>query len=237
MPPRSLTMKKRSAIRKGIYILFALLLLPSCVAVAYSTLRQIIHSGDFRQTIAFFLIGFASYLTFFLAFRKPVRAYIVGHELTHALWVFLFRGKVREIRLSKRGGQIKATKSNTLIALAPYFFPLYTIALMAAYSLLSIWINFGNYYRLVVAAIGFTWSFHLLLNIFIIQRGQEDLRISGSFFSLVIIILFNVIVFGLIMCFVSEGITLKGYLSGLTKDVARFYTAIFRVVNSDSWRR
>lgn len=228
---------RATVIRKGIYLLIGFLLIPSCLGVAYSTLGQIIHSGDFRQTIVFFFIGFASYLTFFIAFRKPLRAYIIGHELTHALWVFLFRGKVREIRLSKQRGQIKATKSNTLIALAPYFFPLYTIALMAAYSLASIWMNFGNYYRLVVAALGFTWSFHLLLNIFIIQRGQEDLRISGSFFSLVLIFLFNVIIFGLIMCFVSEGVTLKSYLSQLTKDVVSFYTAIFRVVNSASWRR
>lgn len=207
-----------------------LLLLPSCVAVAYSTTRQIIHSGDFRQTIVFFFIGFASYLTFFLAFRKPVRAYIVGHELTHALWVFLFRGKVREIRLSGQRGQVKATKSNILIALAPYFFPLYTILLIVAYFLASIWIDFGNYYRLVVAAIGFTWAFHLLLNIFILSRGQEDLRISGSFFSLVLILVLNVIVLGLIMAFVSRGITLKSYLSVLTHDVARFYTAIGRAL-------
>jgi len=217
--------------RKAIYILIGLLLLPSCLAVAYSTGWQIIHSGDFRQTIVFFFVGFTSYLIFFLACRKPLRTYLVGHELTHALWVFLFRGKVREIRFSGQRGQIKATKTNTLIALAPYFFPLYTILLMAAYFLASRWINFGSYYRLVVAAIGFTWSFHLLLNIFIIRRGQEDLRISGSFFSLVLIFLFNVIVLGLIMAFVSKGITFKSYLSMLTRDVVRFYTAIFRLVN------
>ena len=112
-----------SAIRKGVYVFAGLLVLPCCLAAAYSTVRQIAHSGDFQETTVFFLIGFASYLTFFLAFHKPVRTYIIGHELTHALWVLLFRGKVREVHLSKNQGRVKATKTNALIALAPYFFP------------------------------------------------------------------------------------------------------------------
>jgi len=230
VPPHSHAEQKMAALRKGAYFLVGLLLLPSSLAAAYSTISQIIHSGDFRQTILFFLIGFASYLTFFVAFRKPLRAYIVGHELTHALWVFLFRGKVHEIRLSGRQGRIKATKRNTLIALAPYFFPLYTLLLITAYSLARRWIHFGNYYRVVVFAIGFTWSFHLLLNIFILRRGQDDLKFSGSFFSLVLIVLLNLLVLGLIMAFVSEGITLKSYVSGLTRDVVGFYTAIGRAL-------
>jgi len=221
---------KVSAIRRGLYVLIGILLLPSCLAVAYSTIWQIIHSGDFGQTIIFFFMGCASYLTFFIAFRKPVRTYILGHELTHALWVFLFRGKVHEIRLSGKQGRIKATKRNILIALAPYFFPLYTILLIVACSLASRWITFGRYYRLVVFAIGFTWSFHLLLNIFILRLEQEDLKISGGFFSLITIFLLNVIVLGLIMAFVSNGITLKSYLSRLTHDVVSFYTAVSRVL-------
>ena len=221
-----------SAIRKGVYLLAGFLVLPCCLAAAYSTVRQIVHAGDFQETTVFFLIGFASYLTFFLAFHRPVRAYIIGHELTHALWVFLFRGKVREVHLSKNQGRIKATKTNALIALAPYFFPLYTILLIAAYSLASQWIDFGPYYRFVVFGIGFTWSFHLLLNLFILHRGQEDLRLYGSFFSLILIVLFNFVILGLIITFVTDGITLKSYLSRLTNDAAKFYAAIFRVVRS-----
>lgn len=224
--------QKPCAIRKGLYVLAGFLVLPCCLAASYSTIRQIAHSGDFHETTVFFLIGFASYLTFFLAFQKPVRAYIIGHELTHALWVFLFRGKVHEVHLSKKQGRIKATKTNALIALAPYFFPLYTILLIAAYSLASQWIHFGPYYRFVVFGIGFTWSFHLLLNLFILRRGQEDLRLYGNFFSLILILLFNLVILGLIMAFVADGITLKSYFSRLTNDVVSFYAAIFRVVKS-----
>ncbi len=220
-----------AVLRKPAYFFVGLLLLPACFGVAYSTIHQIVHSGDFRRSIVFFFIGCASYLTFFLAFRKPLRPYLLGHELTHALWVFLFRGKVHEIRLSSQHGQIKATKRNTLIALAPYFFPFYTILLIAAYLVASVWIDFGDYFRFVVFALGFTWSFHLLLNLFVLHRGQEDVRLSGSFFSLVLIFLFNFLVFGLLMAFVSDGISFRDYLSRLTQDVLSFYTAVARAIH------
>jgi len=224
----------RAPMRNAAHLIVGFLIIPACLAAGYSTARQIAQCGDFWQSIIFFFIGFAAYLAFFLAFRKPFRTYLVGHELTHALWVFLFRGKVHEIRLSGRGGQIKATKKNTLIALTPYFFPLYTIILMAAYFVASRWINFGYSYRFVVFAIGFTWSFHLLLNIFVLRRGQEDLRVSGKFLSLVTIFLLNLVVLGLIMVFVSKGMTLKSYLSGLTRDVVSFYTGIGRAMGGCS---
>jgi hypothetical protein len=229
-PRRTRARQPATATRKVACLLIGVLLIPICVAVGYSTAWQIVRCGDFRQRIVFFFIGFASYLIFFIAFRKPLRAYLVAHELTHVLWVWLFGGKVHEIRLSSRQGQVKATKKNTLIALAPYFFPVYTLLLIAACGLVSLWVNLGGYFRLVSFAIGFTWSFHLLLNIFVLGRGQEDVRMSGSFFSLVLIFTLNVLVLGLIMVFLSEGITLKSYLSLLTRDVVRFYSAIARAI-------
>jgi hypothetical protein len=102
---------------------------------------------------------------------------------------------------------------------------------MTAYWVAAMWVDFGGYYRVVVFATGFSWSFHFLLNLFILGRGQEDLRLSGRFLSIAVIVLFNVIVLGLMMVFVSEGITLKGYVSGLGKDVACFYAAVFRVLS------
>jgi len=230
MPPSPRAPNRAGIFRKAVYFLVGLLLLPACGAVANSTFRQVAESGDFRASIIFFLIGFASYLTFFVAFRKPLHPYLLGHELTHALWVVLFRGKVHEIRLSEKRGQVKATKLNTLIALAPYFFPLYTVVVVIAYGIASLWVKFGIYHRLVLFAIGFTWSFHLLLNLYMLRRGQEDLRVSGSFFSLVLIFLLNLIVLGLILGFIAEGITFKSYLACVVKDVIAFYNAAVEVV-------
>jgi hypothetical protein len=230
MPPNALAPHRAGILRKTLYFLIGLLLLPACGAVAYSTFRQVATSGDFRGSIVFFLIGFTSYLIFFVAFRKPLRPYLLGHELTHALWVVLFRGKVHEIRLSEKRGQVKATKLNTFIALAPYFFPFYTVLVIVAYGIATLWVNFGIYHRLVLFAIGFTWSFHLLLNLYMLQRGQEDLRVSGRFFSLVVILLLNLIVLGLILGFIAEGITFKSYLATLAEDVIGFYKAVVEVV-------
>ena len=54
--------------------------------------------------------------------------YVVGHELTHVVWSWLFGGKVKKFRASSSGGEVVVTKSNFLVALAPYFFPLYELA-------------------------------------------------------------------------------------------------------------
>ena len=53
--------------------------------------------------------------------------YVFGHELTHALWVWLMGGRVSRFRVGRDGGHIVTDRNNFWIALAPYFFPLYSI--------------------------------------------------------------------------------------------------------------
>ena len=53
--------------------------------------------------------------------------YVFGHELTHALWVWLMGGRVSRFRVGRDGGHIVTDKNNFWIALAPYFFPLYSL--------------------------------------------------------------------------------------------------------------
>jgi hypothetical protein len=57
----------------------------------------------------------------------PVKTYVVAHELTHALWGLLCGARVSHLRVSEGGGSVRLSKSNIVITLAPYFFPLYTI--------------------------------------------------------------------------------------------------------------
>lgn len=53
--------------------------------------------------------------------------YVFGHELTHALWAWVFGGKIFEMKVSSEGGVVRTDKSNFLIVLAPYFFPVYVL--------------------------------------------------------------------------------------------------------------
>ncbi len=71
--------------------------------------------------------GAACWLTVFLLLPKPMLVYVFGHELTHAVWTWLCGGRVKRFKASASGGHVILTKSNFLIALAPYFFPLYAV--------------------------------------------------------------------------------------------------------------
>ncbi|MFO1511751.1 MAG: hypothetical protein U1F83_02370 [Verrucomicrobiota bacterium] len=63
----------------------------------------------------------------FLLLPKPMWIYVVGHELTHAIWVWLFGGSVKKFKASSSGGHVIVDKNNFLISLSPYFFPFYVV--------------------------------------------------------------------------------------------------------------
>ena len=73
------------------------------------------------------LAGAACWLVIFLLLPKPMWIYVFGHELTHALWTWLFGGQVKKMKVTSDGGHVVISKTNFLIALAPYFFPLYAV--------------------------------------------------------------------------------------------------------------
>ena len=82
-------------------------------------------------------------------------------------------------------------RSNFWIALAPYFFPLYSILVIALYGGLSLFMDVRPYGKLLYALIGVTWAFHFTFTCWMIPKNQTDLTDHGTFFSLVIIYLMN----------------------------------------------
>ncbi len=58
---------------------------------------------------------------------KPMRVYVFGHELTHAIWTWLFGGRVKRFKATSTGGHVVDHEEQFLITLAPYFFPLYVV--------------------------------------------------------------------------------------------------------------
>ncbi len=219
-------MRKRSILKKTVYLFVGLFLLPACAGLTYSLVTQIYRAEDLSTNIAYFFIGFVSYLVFFLAFRKPLKTYVFGHELTHALWTILFRGKVRGINFSEDGGWVSTTKINSFIVLAPYFFPLYTVLIICIYFAASYFFDIDRFYAYVIFVIGFSWSFHLLLNIYILLKMQEDVKIMGTFFSIIMIYLLNFLILGFLIVFISKPITLKSFVTQAKVDIVNSYTNI-----------
>ncbi len=144
-----------------------------------------------------FVIGYIFWLFLYFTAPRPVRTYVLAHELTHALWG-LFRGaEIHRMKVSKNGGSVTLSKTDFLITLAPYFFPLYAVLVVVIYYLLSIFWNMDKYYLYWLGLVGFTWGFHFTFTISSLLQRQSDIQQYGHLFSYVIIYLFNIIGIGL----------------------------------------
>ena len=118
--------------------------------------------------------------------------YVLGHELTHALWGLLFGARPSDVRVSESGGSVKLTKSNMLITLAPYFFPFYTFVVIIAALVTFAFLRPLPFLPLWMFLIGFTWAFHLLFTLETLTQRQPDVKLYGRIFSWAFIFLVNV---------------------------------------------
>jgi len=177
--------------KKTISILFGISLVPFCVGFTWQlgmTIFGIRYKPDLPY---FFAAGSLTYLTIHVLFKKPIMTYVFGHELTHALFAVLFGGTVKSFHASDRGGRVTITKSNFIITLAPYFFPLYTFIVLLLYGT-AIAAGLQGAVGWIVFLAGGTFAFHLLLTAIFLQTEQSDVREYGMIFSFPLIYLFNV---------------------------------------------
>jgi hypothetical protein len=120
--------------------------------------------------------------------------YVFGHELTHALWTWLFGGQVKKMKVTAKGGHVVISKTNFVIALAPYFFPLYVVMIIFIFvigHLIWDWKSYLVYFHLLIGA---AYAFHLTLTFHVLQTQQSDITSQGYLFSAVVIFLGNVCV-------------------------------------------
>ena len=114
---------------KWVKLLLGLLLLPVCAGAASALWHVIRASGAAETTWVALAAGAGCWLSIYLLLPKPMWVYVFGHELTHAIWTWLMGGQVKKFKASANGGHMIVTRNNFLIALAPYFFPIYSVAL------------------------------------------------------------------------------------------------------------
>src|SRR5438034_7571012 len=108
-------------------LIIAILLLPVCIGAAAALWLVLCASGAADVVWVATLSGAGCWLAIYLLLPKPMWVYVFGHELTHALWTWLLGGRVKKFKASAVGGHVVVTKNNFVIALAPYFFPLYAV--------------------------------------------------------------------------------------------------------------
>ena len=141
-----------------------------------------------------FLSGAACWVVIYYLLPKPMWVYVFGHELTHVVWTWLFGGRVKKFKASASGGHVVVNKSNFVIALAPYFFPLYAVLVVLIF-LAGHWLwNWHHYLVWFHLLLGAAYAFHVTLTWHILKHSQTDISEQGYLFSAVIIFLGNVAV-------------------------------------------
>jgi hypothetical protein len=179
---------------KWFKFILALLLLPVCYGAAVTLVRVVEESGRADTVCVMMLAGAACWLVVFVLLPKPMLAYVFGHELTHVLWAWLFGGKLKRFKATAKGGHVIITRSNFLIALAPYFFPLYAALVVLVFvcgHLLWGWQEYAMWFHLLLGA---AYAFHITLTWHVLQTTQTDITEHGWIFSAVVIFLGNVLV-------------------------------------------
>ncbi len=197
-----------------------LLLVPACAGATMALYHDLF--GPLRSQI-WFLAGFAAFVLIFAVFQQPIKTYVFGHELTHAFWILLFRGEVTAFSASAKGGRVEGTKGNFLIALSPYFFPVYTIILIGLYFAGRLFWEPQRFTEGFIFMIGFTWAFHIILTISALIKGQAEVKKNGYLFSITVIYLMNILVLGLLLTFICPDFGAGDLLSALRGKFAESY--------------
>jgi hypothetical protein len=193
--PRAVTgVFQNPRVPKWAKFMVAVLLLPGCAATGWTLWQLVGACGGADVVLVPLLAGAGCWIAVYLLLPKPMWLYVFGHELTHALWVWLFGGRVKRFKATANGGHIVADKTNFLIVLAPYFFPLYAALLVGLFVLgtaLADWTRYRVWFHLLLGA---AYAFHVTLTAHVLKTRQSDITSQGYLFSGVVIFLGNALV-------------------------------------------
>ena len=91
------------------------------------------------------------------------------------------------------------------------------------------------YGRLLYAVIGVTWAFHFTFTCWMIPKNQTDLSDQGTFFSLVVIYLMNLLLLSVMLILASRQITFESFGADLLTNLGNFtHVAIRSFSNSNT---
>lgn len=180
--------------------------------------------------------GIASFLVLWKVLPDQTRIYVLGHELTHAVWGLAFGARVSNLKVRSTGGSVTLTKSNVWITLAPYFFPFWTAIVAVIALLVRAVMHFTHPNAslplpwLWMFAIGFTWCFHACFTIRSLMETQPDVQEYGRVFSWTLILACNII--GILVWIVcTTDVTMMAIVDRLLPYVASAYSWTFQIVS------
>jgi hypothetical protein len=151
------------------------------------------------------------------------------HELTHALFALATFHRVVGFRASMRGGgHIRYLgRGNWLIAVAPYFFPTVSLAVIIVLSYLP-----GRNVQLGAFVLGATVAYHGFSTWSETHRHQSDLREAGWLFCLLFLSAANALVFGLLLSYAGGLRSVTAHLARVRGPSVAFFEWIVKLLLS-----
>ncbi|MFH1046412.1 MAG: hypothetical protein V1727_05545 [Candidatus Omnitrophota bacterium] len=205
----------------GILLLPVSLAATKAFAVELGQIKQLDGSAEY------FLNGVLIYLVIHLVLHKPDFFYVFGHEVAHALAALLCGGRVNSFNVSARGGAVTTSKSNSFIALFPYFFPTYTILVWLAYFFTTLFYHKGNFMPHFLFLVGFTLALHLIMTADSLKIKQPDIFKTGYLFSISMVYVLNLLLISFILSLVFAGFSFSQFFLSGAERSGEIYQAIY----------
>jgi hypothetical protein len=208
-----------------------LALIPLCVAMTLALLDLLrgLAGGLFSPEVLWLGIGYTLWLVLWFVMPQPARAYVMAHELTHALWALLFGARIRKMKVTAKGGSVSLSKTNLLITLAPYFFPFYTVLVLLLRWLVGCFVQPVPMPYVWLFLVGLTWGFHLCFTVQSLLTRQPDILEYGRILSHAVIYIFNLL--GILLWLIcTTSISLSAVVAALLVRTAAAYSAVVNLL-------
>lgn len=206
-----------------------IILAPAALAAAWATCAALGPAlAKFSVTFPLLAGGLACGLLH--ASGRGKRLYVAAHELTHALAAVFSGVRVRKISVKRQSGYVLLDSTNSFISLAPYFIPLYTLVVAAAYWLAGRFWPVAHLRPWFLAAAGFTLTFHILHTADVLTGPvQSDLKKAGGpVFSLPLLLLLNCLGLAAAVKLLFPGLLhARAYCAGVLHAQAAAYGGIY----------
>jgi hypothetical protein len=212
-----------------------MLLLPVCWAGAATLSRVLRESATVDIVWVPLVAGAVCWGGIYCLLPRPMWLYVAGHELTHALWTWLFGGRVRQLRVTSQGGHVVVSKTNFVIALAPYFFPFYAVLVaLAGLAAQRLWpgARLEVWFLLLLGA---AYAFHVSLTGHVLKSRQSDITEHGYLFSAAIILLGNLLVLVLTIPLLTSRPTVATALVWLWQEIALVLRVLAHPLLRSAW--
>ncbi len=190
-----------------------LLLLPVCAGYSFAFYEQILTPRRVGQPEVALLLGITVYLAVHVLFGAPNRAYVFGHELTHASAAWVSGGQVKGFKVGSNKGSVVTNKVTGFIALAPYMIPVYAVLVALAYGIAGFFWDVRSYLSWFLFGLGASLAFHLVFTVEALKQKQSDLEVLGPVLSVGLIYWANISFVLAILSLVIPEIRFGSYLA------------------------